>query len=71
MGLAAVHRVPPAEAEKRRGLAGMVYAFKIAGAKAEAGVPEEQKAPLDVAFGSKVTVQDGGQLRLDLGGKQT
>ncbi|MEE8608349.1 MAG: hypothetical protein V3S55_12155 [Nitrospiraceae bacterium] len=38
---AAVHRVPLAEAEKRRGVAGMVYAFKIAGAKAEAGVPEE------------------------------
>jgi dihydroxyacetone kinase-like protein len=28
---------PPAEAAKRRGVAGMVYAFKIAGAAAEAG----------------------------------
>jgi phosphoenolpyruvate---glycerone phosphotransferase subunit DhaK len=28
---------PPAEREKRRGVAGMVYAFKIAGAAAEAG----------------------------------
>ncbi len=28
---------PPAEASKRRGVAGMVYAFKIAGAAAEAG----------------------------------
>ena len=28
----------PAEAEKRRGVAGMVYAFKIAGAAAEAGL---------------------------------
>jgi dihydroxyacetone kinase-like protein len=28
---------PPSEAEKRRGVAGMVYAFKIAGAAAEAG----------------------------------
>jgi dihydroxyacetone kinase-like protein len=32
-----VASAPPAEAEKRRGVAGMVYAFKIAGAKAEAG----------------------------------
>jgi len=30
-----VASAPPAEAEKRRGVAGMVYAFKIAGAKAE------------------------------------
>ncbi|MCF8486079.1 MAG: dihydroxyacetone kinase subunit DhaK [Rhodobacteraceae bacterium] len=29
---------PPAEAAKRRGVAGMVYAFKIAGAAAEAGL---------------------------------
>lgn len=32
-----VASAPPAEAEKRRGVAGMVYAFKIAGAAAEAG----------------------------------
>ena len=31
-----VASAPPAEAEKRRGVAGMVYAFKIAGAAAEA-----------------------------------
>jgi len=30
-----VASAPPAEAQKRRGVAGMVYAFKIAGAKAE------------------------------------
>jgi dihydroxyacetone kinase-like protein len=32
-----VASAPPGEAEKRRGVAGMVYAFKIAGAAAEAG----------------------------------
>lgn len=32
-----VASAPPAEAPKRRGVAGMVYAFKIAGAAAEAG----------------------------------
>ncbi|MDZ5699074.1 dihydroxyacetone kinase subunit DhaK [Chelativorans sp. M5D2P16] len=32
-----VASAPPGEAEKRRGVAGMVYAFKIAGAKAEEG----------------------------------
>ncbi len=32
-----VASAPPEEAEKRRGVAGMVYAFKIAGAAAEAG----------------------------------
>jgi len=32
-----VASAPPAEAEKRRGVAGMIYAFKIAGAAAEAG----------------------------------
>ena len=32
-----VASAPPAEAEKRRGVAGMVYAFKLAGAAAEAG----------------------------------
>lgn len=32
-----VASAPPAEAAKRRGVAGMVYAFKIAGASAEAG----------------------------------
>ena len=32
---------PPAEAAKRRGVAGMVYAFKIAGAAAEAGLDLE------------------------------
>ncbi|MEM6942165.1 MAG: dihydroxyacetone kinase subunit DhaK [Pseudomonadota bacterium] len=32
-----VASAPPAEAEKRRGVAGMVYAFKIAGAAAEEG----------------------------------
>jgi dihydroxyacetone kinase-like protein len=32
-----VASAPPAEREKRRGVAGMVYAFKIAGAAAEAG----------------------------------
>ena len=32
-----VASAPPEEAEKRRGVAGMVYAFKIAGAKAETG----------------------------------
>jgi dihydroxyacetone kinase-like protein len=32
-----VASAPPAEADKRRGVAGMVYAFKIAGAAAEAG----------------------------------
>ncbi|MEO0542916.1 MAG: dihydroxyacetone kinase subunit DhaK [Pseudomonadota bacterium] len=32
-----VASAPPAEAEKRRGVAGMVYAFKIAGAAAEDG----------------------------------
>ncbi len=37
-----VASAPPEEAEKRRGVAGMVYAFKIAGAKAEqmAGLDE-------------------------------
>ena len=30
-------RRPPAEAARRRGVAGMVFAFKVAGAKAEAG----------------------------------
>ena len=33
-----VASAPPEEKEKRRGVAGMVYAFKIAGAAAEAGV---------------------------------
>ncbi|CAH2598726.1 PTS-dependent dihydroxyacetone kinase 2, dihydroxyacetone-binding subunit DhaK [Rhodovastum atsumiense] len=33
-----VASAPPAEASKRRGVAGMVYAFKIAGAAAEAGL---------------------------------
>ena len=33
-----VASAPHAEAEKRRGVAGMVYAFKIAGAAAEAGL---------------------------------
>jgi dihydroxyacetone kinase-like protein len=33
-----VASAPPAEAAKRRGVAGMVYAFKIAGAAAEAGL---------------------------------
>ncbi|MEM7490825.1 MAG: dihydroxyacetone kinase subunit DhaK [Pseudomonadota bacterium] len=33
-----VASAPPEEAEKRRGVAGMVYAFKIAGAAAEAGL---------------------------------
>lgn len=33
-----VASAPPKEAEKRRGVAGMVYAFKIAGAAAEAGL---------------------------------
>ncbi len=32
-----VASAPPEEAEKRRGVAGMVYAFKIAGAAAESG----------------------------------
>jgi dihydroxyacetone kinase-like protein len=32
-----VASAPPAEAEKRRGVAGMVYAYKMAGAAAEAG----------------------------------
>ncbi len=32
-----VASAPPAEAEKRRGVAGMVYAFKLAGAAAEQG----------------------------------
>ncbi|MEM8851094.1 MAG: dihydroxyacetone kinase subunit DhaK, partial [Pseudomonadota bacterium] len=33
-----VASAPPEEAEKRRGVAGMVYAFKMAGAAAEAGL---------------------------------
>ncbi|MFQ3183709.1 MAG: dihydroxyacetone kinase-like protein [Alteromonas macleodii] len=33
-----VASAPPTEAEKRRGVAGMVYGFKIAGAAAEAGL---------------------------------
>lgn len=33
-----VASAPPAEREKRRGVAGMVYAFKIAGAAADAGL---------------------------------
>ena len=33
-----VASAPPEEADKRRGVAGMVYAFKIAGAAAEAGL---------------------------------
>ena len=33
-----VASAPPAEAAKRRGVAGMIYAFKIAGAAAEAGL---------------------------------
>ncbi len=32
-----VASAPPGEAEKRRGVAGLIYAFKIAGAKASAG----------------------------------
>ena len=32
-----VASAPPAEADRRRGVAGMVYAFKLAGAKADAG----------------------------------
>ena len=36
-----VASAPPEEAEKRRGVAGMVYAFKIAGAKAETGADLE------------------------------
>ncbi len=32
----------PGEAEKRRGVAGIVYAFKIAGAAAEAGLPLQE-----------------------------
>ena len=32
-----VASAPPEEADRRRGVAGMVYAFKLAGAKAEAG----------------------------------
>lgn len=36
-----VASAPPAEREKRRGVAGMVYAFKIAGAAAEAGADLE------------------------------
>jgi phosphoenolpyruvate---glycerone phosphotransferase subunit DhaK len=32
-----VASAPPAESDRRRGVAGMVYAFKLAGAKAEAG----------------------------------
>ncbi len=32
-----VASAPPAEADRRRGVAGMVYAFKLAGAKAEQG----------------------------------
>ena len=32
-----VASAPPAEAARRRGVAGMVFAFKVAGAKAEAG----------------------------------
>jgi phosphoenolpyruvate---glycerone phosphotransferase subunit DhaK len=32
-----VASAPPAEAERRRGVAGMVYAFKLAGAKADRG----------------------------------
>lgn len=32
-----VASAPPAEAQRRRGVAGMVFAFKIAGAKADAG----------------------------------
>ena len=32
-----VASAPPAEADKRRGVAGMVYAYKLAGAAAEAG----------------------------------
>jgi phosphoenolpyruvate---glycerone phosphotransferase subunit DhaK len=32
-----VASAPPAEAERRRGVAGMVYAFKLAGAKADEG----------------------------------
>ena len=37
-----VASAPPAEAAKRRGVAGMVYAFKIAGAAAEAGLDLDQ-----------------------------
>ncbi len=36
-----VASAPPAEREKRRGVAGMVYAFKIAGAAAESGADLE------------------------------
>lgn len=37
---------PRAEAEKRRGVAGMIYAFKIAGAAAEAGADLDEVARL-------------------------
>jgi len=39
-----VASAPPEEKEKRRGVAGMVYAFKIAGAKADAGADLEAVA---------------------------
>ncbi|MGE5224824.1 MAG: dihydroxyacetone kinase subunit DhaK [Omnitrophica WOR_2 bacterium] len=39
-----VASAPPAEAERRRGVAGMVFAFKIAGARADQGASLEEVA---------------------------
>ena len=41
-----VASAPPAEAERRRGVAGMVYAFKLAGAKADLGGSLEEVAAI-------------------------
>jgi len=37
-----VASAPPAEAARRRGVAGMVFAFKIAGAKADLGCTQDE-----------------------------
>ena len=41
-----VASAPPSEADRRRGVAGMVYAFKLAGAKADAGGDLEEVAAI-------------------------
>ncbi len=41
-----VASAPPAEADRRRGVAGMVYAFKLAGAKADQGADLDEVAAI-------------------------
>jgi dihydroxyacetone kinase-like protein len=54
-----VASAPPAESEKRRGVAGLVYAYKLAGAAAEAGANLDERLELPDMFATGKTRSAG------------